>query len=378
LNPLAPACPAGQPLNATSRPTPLQLLQASLLAFPDDLVRLRALGEQVPRWDEYFDLAERHGVAGLLERALRQSGYVLPAAERTAVERRVAAGRLVQKSQHQGMQRVLEALAGAGLEVVALKGPVLAERLYGDPSLRFSYDLDLLIWPRDLEAVSQCLGALGYQPRGGPTARYERAHTHNLSFDHARFPMVEIHIHLLVDFGVTIRAEDFLSRSRVWQTTAGSRCRVLGPEDEAFYLLLHAVHHEFARFCWLYDIWTFLRLHPDLDWDEVFRRAEKHGVREPVCYAVELLRRRLGLPCHIPRGSFPRRVRQGLASLLLRLYDMFTPLDSPSTLVNLFFKAVLCDRPSASFRLLSHNLWRMTRRRLRRYLPRFVPEEWSG
>jgi hypothetical protein len=110
----------------------------------------------------------------------------------------------------------------------------------------------------------------------------------------------------------------------------------------------------------------------------VFRRAEHHGVREPTFYAVELLRRRLGVECRVTSRPLRRQARQSLAGLLLRLYDRFTPLDSPSTLVNLFFKAVLCDSARGAFSFLGHNLWRITRRRLQRWLPQIVPSEWGG
>ncbi len=366
------------PLSPARKRVPLQQLQALLTAFPDSPARFLALCERIPRWDWLFTEAERHGVAGLLHRALRQTGYVLPQQDRRAIERRAAAGRLQQQNQLLGMRRVLEGLEKAGVEVVALKGPVLAERLYGDPLLRYSSDLDLLIPPSQLEAVSAILKDLGFFSPEGPTRRYERAHTHNLSFFHAEFPLVEVHFHLLVAFGVTISATDFLRRSLPCQALGGVPCRILGPEDEAFYLILHAVHHEFARFSWSYDIWTLLQRHPELRWEVIRQRAEQYGVREPFFYAVELLQRRLGVAPRLPQPPLQRRIRHAVANFLLRIYDQLTPLDSPSTLVNLFFKAVLCDRPSSSVQFLGHNLWRMTRRRLQRYLPQVVPEEWSG
>jgi hypothetical protein len=349
-----------------------------LLAYPDDLPRFLALCERVPRWDRCFDLAELHGVAGILHRALRASGFVLPAGDRALIDRRVAAGRLIQKCQNQGMSLVLSALDQAGFPVVVLKGPVLGERLYGDPASRFSFDLDLLIGSKDLEGVSGALEQVGFQAQGGPTGQYDRAHTHNITFSRADFPLVEVHFHLLVEFGVTIPADDFLAHSLPYETADGTRCRVLMPEDELFYLLLHAVHHEFGRFCWVYDIATLLRLRPNLDWDRVARRAEEYRVRESIHYTREVLRHRLGRERLQERGPFSRQARQALASQLLRLYHLFAPSSSTGTLINLFFKAVLCDQLSASVGFLGHNLWRITRRRLYCSLRGLVPAEWAG
>jgi hypothetical protein len=277
------------------------------------------------------------------------------------------------------MRLVLAALAKAGLRAVALKGPVLAERLYGDPSLRYSSDLDILVSPHDLEPTSDLLQSLGYQERGGPYGRYERSHTHNLSFFHARHPLVELHFHLLVEFGVTVPAEDFLSRAVPYRAQDGTDCWVLSPADEAFYLCLHAVHHEFARFCWLYDIWTLVRLHPGLDWDDVYARAEQGGVRQALCFSLELLRRRLGIAAAARPAPFRGGpVRQRLGSVLLRVHHAAAPSASLSTLTNLLFKAALCDRTLDSLAFLGHNLGRITRRRIRRYLPGLAPAEWSA
>jgi hypothetical protein len=354
------------------------LLQSLLTAMPDEVARFRASCEQVGSWQTLFDHAELHGVAGLLHRALRQADYVLPAAEGAAIDRRVAAGRLMQIRRDQGMRLVLAALAKAGLPTVALKGPLLAERLYGDSALRFAHDLDILVSPGDFDSASAVLESLGFQQPIWPTARYDRDHTHNVTFYGGGLPPVELHFHLLVEFGVTVPADAFLSRAVRYRAQDGTDCGALSAEDEAFYLCLHAAHHGFARYCWVHDIWTFLQNQPDLDWDKVFLRAEECRVREPIFYAVELLRRRLGLTCGTPLRPLRRRGRQALASLMLRLSDRFTPGGSSSTMVNLFFKAALCDRLSDSAHFLAHNFWRATRRRIQRWAPRLAPEEWSA
>ena len=191
--------------------------------------------------------------------------------------------------------------------------------------------------------------------------------------------MVELHFHLLVDFGVTLLAKDFLPFARPYQTKAGVRCRVLSPEDEILHLLLHAVHHEFARYCWLYDIWTYVRSQPTLDWDAVRRRSESLRLRAALGYAVEVLRRRVGLTCEGP--SKPIRVgafRRECASRLLRVYDAVASSNSSEILVSLLFKAALCDDPREAIAFLSHYLGRLARRRLQRTFPRIVPEEWSA
>jgi hypothetical protein len=60
------------------------------------------------------------------------------------------------------LRRVLEALAGAGLKVVVVKGAHLAHAVYGRPHMRVRSDSDLLIQPLDRDGVEQLVRACGY------------------------------------------------------------------------------------------------------------------------------------------------------------------------------------------------------------------------
>jgi hypothetical protein len=62
---------------------------------------------------------------------------------------------------------VTEALERDGIRALPLKGPLLAERLYGDVGLRPSEDVDVLVAVADLERAGRSLGELGYARVGG-------------------------------------------------------------------------------------------------------------------------------------------------------------------------------------------------------------------
>jgi len=59
--------------------------------------------------------------------------------------------------------RILAMLAHAGIRSAPLKGPLLAELIYGDPARRLSSDIDLLVAPDDLQAAVEVVRGLGYQ-----------------------------------------------------------------------------------------------------------------------------------------------------------------------------------------------------------------------
>lgn len=73
--------------------------------------------------------------------------------------------------------RVMSAFVAAGVETLALKGCLLAYRVYPDPRRRWRADLDVLVAPSTIERARQALSGLQYRPihttPGGTPIRQE-------------------------------------------------------------------------------------------------------------------------------------------------------------------------------------------------------------
>ena len=63
------------------------------------------------------------------------------------------------------------ALERAGVAVVVLKGPMLARRLYGDPGMRVSLDLDFVVSPESFHDAVDVLAEQGYERPADPAWR---------------------------------------------------------------------------------------------------------------------------------------------------------------------------------------------------------------
>jgi hypothetical protein len=59
-------------------------------------------------------------------------------------------------------EKLTSALERSGVPVVALKGPIMARELYGDPGLRVTTDIDLLVRPADFPGAIRLLSEEGY------------------------------------------------------------------------------------------------------------------------------------------------------------------------------------------------------------------------
>jgi hypothetical protein len=92
--------------------------------------------------------------------------------------------------------RLLEVFQQNGIPIAAFKGPVLAESVYGDLSLREFSDLDVLIHEQDLGKAEALLTACGYQAQF-PDSDYRSAflrYQGQYAFEHGQTAiMVDLH-----------------------------------------------------------------------------------------------------------------------------------------------------------------------------------------
>lgn len=122
------------------------------------------------------------------------------------------------------------------VNVIVLKGPMLAQEIYGNIALRPFNDMDILVKREDVDEIKNFLYRLGYSTRN--TSFYKRYHFHMPFIKMARIP---IHIELhwaFVDKFILNR----IDMEMVWKDAIGNK---LSPEINIIYLLLHIEKHAF-------------------------------------------------------------------------------------------------------------------------------------
>jgi hypothetical protein len=103
-------------------------------------------------------------------------------------------------------------------------------------------------------------------------------------------------------------------------TVQGYRIRTPVMEDLVLALCMHASRHAWQRWIWLFDIAALIARHPELDWDELTRRAHELRVAEPVYLSLQLA----GTVCG---SSVPARDLQGL-NIRPRIRELIPSLTS--------------------------------------------------
>ena len=221
--------------------------------------------------------------------------------------------------------RIMRGLNAAGIQPVILKGAALAFSHYPDPGLRPMGDLDLLVYPADLENAVEIVESLGYREAATQNKALNRRIGHHVQLSKGAKAerLVELHWSLIAGeadrrtpalewFWEQVEpaaASGFLSRD----SDKPLEALQFRPPAELLYLTSHLTlqHNWQERLIWYYDLHLLIgdRANP-LDWDAALTQAETLGWSAILCQKVEATRQRFGtlLP-----DSWPVRIADILA-----------------------------------------------------------------
>lgn len=278
-------------------------LAAALAGAPLDL-RAQTAGWDAGGWAALRWAIQVHGAAPLLHRALAPAAAALPPGLRAylAEQHQLSGQRVALLLGELGA--LLDACRAAEVEVLALKGSLLATGYYAEPGLRPMSDLDLLVRPADEARLLAVLAGLGYQPRerhwkhltlalpagSGPVVYWHGDHPDNPR-------SLDLHTRL---------HERFLSLAYdltddAWAGSApslllGRPARVLAPATLLHHLAIHAtsdITDRRLRLLHLHDIALVARALSHADWQALVAGARRRR-GERMIYPALLLAAR---PC---------------------------------------------------------------------------------
>jgi hypothetical protein len=227
-----------------------------------------------------LDQADRHGMSAFLA---HQLGELAPA--------RLQQARLIAISRALRLQRlthfVLDGLRERGVIPVLLKGVGLASRYWPSRELRPSGDVDVLVSPDELDAVSEFLRGAGFLA----SAAADPDHPHHRAFA-SSMGLVEVHFRAFTGPG----GGSLDGLRTIASGFDGRPVRYLAVEEEVVYLASHAAQHFFTRLAWLVDLKLLAQQEAGLDWHRVVEVASRSRLRAATHSALVLAARRLGAP----------------------------------------------------------------------------------
>ena len=195
--------------------------------------------------------------------------------------------------------RILNAFRQRGIRAIPYKGPILAERAYGSPSLRQFEDLDLVTPQRFMPGVYDAMQSLDYQarlPRECFVAEGSRAIPGEYVFVHRENKaMVELHTEwTLRHFPMPPDIETMIARA-ILVRIGGKEVPAFASEDALLMLAVHGAKDFWARLVWVADIAEIVKQSPDIGWEKLFAEARKLKVTRMLNLSLSLAREILDL-----------------------------------------------------------------------------------
>jgi len=239
---------------------------------------VRAAAAAPVDWDRVERVTRRHRVYAQVQDGLADARVALPDAfgrrlTATAQQARMSALTLARES-----ALLQAAFDAADCPALLMKGASLAMLAYGDPGLKWSWDIDLLTTPEAAARGRAILESRGYalvEPAGLDADRFQLflGLDKECIFVHPETRVaVELHWklvdnpHLLPGIGALSPARAVL--------IGGRALRTLEDAPLLAYLLVHGTRHAWSRLKWLADVAALLSHYPVEDMEPLYRQLQ--------------------------------------------------------------------------------------------------------
>jgi hypothetical protein len=225
---------------------------------------LHALNRNV-EWADFVTLIIRHKLIHVVYDSIAEFGDIFPQKLLNEVSFLSEKSRKKMFLLTSELLRLEGLLKEEGITRAWLKGPVLAQRLFGNFTLRNSSDLDVLIPFGELERADNILRAAGYVPvidwkdLSHPYFLKCKEISKHIQYKHPeKKVLLEAHWRLVTLEGL------FPAGDRIFNDLSKERINhrhipVLNDYNSYIHLTLHGAAHQWRCLCWLTDIALMLR-----------------------------------------------------------------------------------------------------------------------
>ena len=280
----------------------LLVVSARTVMDSETTERLKSILAEDLDWEILLEEVWRHGTLPQLYWSLTNVGWEnVPDAARSRITGEFQ--KLVWRnlSLTRELVKLLQLLEMQGIQALPFKGPVLAASIYGDVSLRFFCDLDILVRESDVSRAKDVLLSQGYKM----PARFEDPHqTVRFLSRKKDYKFINEKAHTVVELHWRFTGKRFFSSidtGRIWGRLeripfAGTTVFNIPPDDLLLLLCVHGGKHCYERLQWVCDIAELIRVNQNLEWARIYERACTMGCERMLSLGLWLNNELLGAP----------------------------------------------------------------------------------
>lgn len=251
-------------------------------------------------WAELLEKARQHGMMPLLYGHLKKQNLLgqLPESVQESLHRFFVFNALRNEKQEVVLNTVLSLMELVKINVVPVKGLVLAKELYGDTVWRTMDDLDFLVRPFEILATREVLQKNGFTDNLTIKENDLEWYT-DIGGD---FSMTHVDSGMIVEIGTGVLSLGG-GFSLSWREMfthlhdlglSSRTVKTLSPELQLLMLCIHGAKHYWERVIWLSDLNALNYTYPDLDFDLVEKKSREMGIWRIVLSSLYLMKLLLG------------------------------------------------------------------------------------
>jgi hypothetical protein len=249
-------------------------------------------------WDRLTLVAASHGVLPLVYRRLKSARNIPPEAL-TRMRAEFYGNSLNNLHLARELARLTGLLKAQDIVAIALKGPALALKAWGDIALRQFNDLDLLVRPEHAASAAEVLIAAGYWPR-----TFDREHPARSIAHGCEDEFMQPGSPWMIDLHWELHPSNFAygpSTTAVWDRAESVRVEgvdvpTLAPNDLVLYLAVHSAKHGWTSLGWVSDFDRTVHAMDDADLPAMLEAARGSGCLRMLLLAIALAADLFGAP----------------------------------------------------------------------------------
>jgi len=253
-------------------------------------------------WSIFQTLVNYHEVQALVyENLWRHANACVPDKIMSALKESKTQISIRSLQQGSELLALVRKFTDQGVELLPLKGVLLSIQLYGDPGMRNSCDLDIMVTPENVENACQILISEGYACTMTGTALtprqrdYLKTYFHHLEFSH---PGKNMFVELHWSFGSLWSSEHVAVMWNRIQPIEWMGCRLetLDEASQVLFLCDHGARHGFYSLKWLSDIARLLSNEPLQGWKSLLDLAGDLDLKRTLAHSALLAHWIYGVP----------------------------------------------------------------------------------
>ncbi|PYZ94648.1 Renal dipeptidase [Salipaludibacillus keqinensis] len=229
-------------------------------------------------WNHFLDLSFHHRVFPIMKTKLKfvDTGANVPSFVLDVLDKEHKKNTFQMLFLTSEMEKISKVFTANHLRLLFLKGPVVAQALYGNVSLRTSHDIDLLVDIHDYSRAKDQMIQMGFAEKDyikSVLNDWKWRHHHSV-FHHQKSGIkVEIHWRLHPGPGSEPDFNELWNR-RSQSTLTKQPIYLLGNEDLFYFLTAHGARHGWSRLRWLYDIHQLTK--QEVNWSKTRTLLKKY------------------------------------------------------------------------------------------------------